>query len=76
MNLNNRIKRLEKAVIKKHAKNGLNIVEEYEGKYFIEKDGQYLEIDKPVDDDPNKMLIILKIYSDPREHYEMQKNIE
>lgn len=77
MNLGSKINKLEKVVNKKHSKKGLRIVEEYEGKYFIEKEGgQYIEVDKPVDDDPYRILVILKSYSDPTKPYEMQENIK
>lgn len=72
MSLDNRIKKIEKSMLEKHGKEKTFIVvKEYEAKYFVEENGQHLEVDKPVDDDPNKTLVILKIYSDPREHHGM-----
>ena len=58
-------KKIEKAVNKKHGKERLFIVEEYNGRYFMVKDGQTIEIEKPVSNDPNKLLIIETLYSDP-----------
>lgn len=72
--VNSRVNKIEAKVNKQHGKKKLFFVEEFEGRYFIEKDGKDIEIEKPVIDDPNTTLVIVKLYSDPTKPYEMQKD--
>lgn len=48
------------------SKDELIIVKEYNGKYFVEKEGENIEVEKPEDNKANKLIIILKCYSNPR----------
>lgn len=65
MSVKTRVKKIEQSV-NKHGKKRLFIVEEYKGRYFIEKDGQTIEVkEPPKSNDPNETVVILKSYSDP-----------
>lgn len=71
MNIASRLKYIEKRTFEKHGQGEMVVLTEYNSKYYMEKYGIKIEVEKP-EDDQNKLIVILKSYSD----YEMQKDIK
>lgn len=71
MNTTARFRKIEKTLSKNFGQLETIVLKDYNGKYYIEKDGKNEEIKNPRDSYPNKMIVFVKHYG----NYDMQKDI-
>lgn len=72
MNTTTRLNKIKKVLASRDGNNETVILTEINGKYYIKKDGEKIEVDKNDASYNDKLLIILKSYG----NYDLQKDIE
>jgi len=72
MNTAARFRKIERTLSKNYGQMETVVLKDYNGKYYIEIDGKNEEIKNPKDTYPNKMIVIVKQFS----NYDLQKDIK